>query len=166
MIAIHLATPDDAAIIRVLAETIWWPTYMPIISPGHIRYMLDSIYELDKIEQQIANGEQTYLLLTEDGEPKGFAAYAALPDDESVIKVHKLYCLPEAQGQGYGRMLINAVEQALAEAGKTVMELNVNRNNPAVRFYEKMGFDIVKSEDIEIGKGFILNDYVMRKSIS
>lgn len=165
MITMHLATPDEAALIRVLAETIWWPTYMPIISPGHIRYMLDSIYELDKIEQQIASGEQTYLLLTVDGEPKGFTAYALRHENPEVYKIHKLYCLPGSQGMGYGRMLIQAIEEAVKKDGKKIIELNVNRNNPAVAFYQKMGFEIIRSEDIDIGKGFFMNDYVMRKEL-
>lgn len=165
MIAMHLATPEEAALIRVLAETIWWPTYMPIISPGHIRYMLDSIYELDRIEQQIASGEQTYLLLTVDGEPKGFTAYAPRSENPDVYKVHKLYCLPDSIGKGYGRMLIEAIEKAVAKEGKKTIELNVNRNNPAIGFYEKMGFNIIRSEDIDIGKGFFMNDYVMRKEL-
>jgi hypothetical protein len=45
------------------------------------------------------------------------------------------------------------------------LELNVNRHNPATVFYQKMGFEIVYSEDIDIGQGFWMNDYVMRKTL-
>ena len=44
------------------------------------------------------------------------------------------------------------------------LELNVNRQNIAVGFYKKLGFNIVAEEDISIGNGFFMNDYVMQIS--
>jgi ribosomal protein S18 acetylase RimI-like enzyme len=41
------------------------------------------------------------------------------------------------------------------------MILNVNRFNPAVSFYEKYGFRTVKEEVIDIGNGFVMDDFVM-----
>ena len=31
----------------------------------------------------------------------------------------------------------------------------------AVGFYEKLGFTVIKEEDIDIGNGFFMNDYFM-----
>ena len=45
------------------------------------------------------------------------------------------------------------------------VELNVNRKNPAMYFYKKMGFELLEKTDIAYGK-FWLNDYVLRKSIA
>ena len=41
------------------------------------------------------------------------------------------------------------------------LELNVNRKNKAINFYKKYGFTILKEEDIDIGEGYFMNDYVM-----
>jgi ribosomal protein S18 acetylase RimI-like enzyme len=49
---------------------------------------------------------------------------------------------------------------AIEEAMKTII-LNVNRFNPAVSFYEKYGFRTVKEEVIDIGQGFVMDDFVM-----
>ena len=43
----------------------------------------------------------------------------------------------------------------------TAVELNVNRDNPAISFYKKLGFGIKREEDIDIGEGFFMNDYVL-----
>jgi len=37
----------------------------------------------------------------------------------------------------------------------------VNRQNNAKNFYEKLGFVVIKEEDIDIGNGYFMNDYVM-----
>jgi hypothetical protein len=44
------------------------------------------------------------------------------------------------------------------------LELNVNRKNPAMYFYKKIGFELYEKADIAYGK-FWLNDYVLRKSL-
>ena len=45
--------------------------------------------------------------------------------------------------------------------GASEIELNVNRYNPAKTFYEKIGFTLIGQEDIDIGGGHFMNDYIM-----
>ena len=163
MITIREAVTEDAQSIQLLAEAIWWPTYSPILSEEQIKYMLAKMYDLQTISQQIASGAQSYLLLYVDSTPTGFAAYSPRTENPEVYKLHKLYCLTETKGKGYGKLLLLAVEAKVKDAGKNILELNVNRHNPALGFYEKMGFETVYSEDIDIGNGYQMNDYVMRK---
>ena len=40
------------------------------------------------------------------------------------------------------------------------IELNVNKNNETTGIYEKLGFKRIRSEVIDIGKGFVMDDYV------
>jgi len=159
---IRQAIIDDAATIQTLAETIWWPTYSPILSPEQLQYMLDHIYDLATIIQQITTGEQTYLLLSDEEEYIGFASYAPRSEDPSVFKLHKLYCLPQTKGRGLGKMLLNDVEKRTMEQGVDVLELNVNKYNPAKGFYDKMRYKVIREEDIPVGP-YWMNDYVMRK---
>lgn len=164
MLEVRNAIVDDAETIQKLAEAIWWPTYSPILSEAQIRYMLDNIYDLDSIREQIVNGTQTYLLLYDDTVPTGFASYSARQENNDVYKLHKLYCLVETKGKGYGRLLLNEVEKKVLAAGKSVLELNVNRYNPAKGFYEHLGYAVAYEEDLPIGD-YWMNDYVMRKEL-
>jgi len=165
MVTIRRATSNDAETIQKLAEIIWWPTYEPILGKEQVRYMLDLFYNTEKIEKQISTGEQTYLLLEEDDKPLAFAAYAPRTENPDIYKLHKLYCHPDTRHKGYGRLLVNAVEKETKEAGKNILELNVNRYNPAISFYKRIGFSTVYIEDIEIGNGYQMNDYIMRKQL-
>jgi len=165
MYSIRAATINDVEIIRQIADKTWWEAYLPILEKEQIAFMLGELYSVEKITSQIKNDSQTYLLLEEEGRSVAFAAYSPCDEDPKIYKLHKLYCLPETQGKGYGKMLINAVAQKTLEAGKHMLDLNVNRHNKAKNFYEKMGFMVAYEEDIPIGP-YWMNDYVMRKELS
>lgn len=163
MITITEARAKDAAIICDIAERTWPDAYGEILSREQIRYMLDTIYDEESIRRQIT-GDHVYLLLLQEDKPVAFADYGPRQEDPEVYKLHKIYCLPETQGKGYGRILTEEVCKRVVEAGKSVLELNVNRHNKAKSFYEKMGFSIAYQEDIPIGEYF-MNDFVMRKKL-
>jgi N-acetylglutamate synthase-like GNAT family acetyltransferase len=164
MYTIRKATVSDVEAILDIAEKTWWVTYGPILEHEQITFMLSEIYTDEKIRDQIVSDTQTYLLLLEDELPVAFAAYSPRAENADIYKLHKLYCLPVTQGKGYGKILINTVAQKTIDAGKHVLELNVNRYNNAKTFYEKMGFTIASEEDISIGP-YWMNDYVMRKEL-
>ena len=164
MYFIRTATTDDVETIRDIADKTWWTAYSSILEKEQISFMLGDIYSVEKITSQLKNNTQTYLLLIEDNTPVAFAGYSPREEDPEIYKLHKLYCLPETQSKGYGKILINEVINKTREAGKHTLDLNVNRYNKAKNFYEKMGFEVAYEEDIPIGK-YWMNDYVMRKEL-
>jgi GNAT superfamily N-acetyltransferase len=164
MYTIRTATVNDVETILSIADTTWWVAYSPILEKEQITFMLNEIYSADKIGKQVVENLQTYLLLEEQGTPVAFAAYSPREENADIFKLHKLYCLPQTQGKGYGKILINAVAQKTKDAGKHILELNVNRYNKALSFYEKMGFEVAYEEDIPIGP-YWMNDFVMRKEL-
>lgn len=164
MYHINKANVSDVETIRQLANEIWWDCYAPILEPEQITYMLAEIYSAERITEQLWNGTQTYLLLLEEDQPVAFAAFSPREENPHIYKLHKLYCLPEKQGKGYGKALLNAVIENVKEAGKHILELNVNKYNKAKAVYEKAGFKVIYKEDIPIGPYF-MNDFVMRKEI-
>ena len=164
MYHIRQATTNDVATILQIAEQTWWATYSPILATEQITFMLGEIYTEEKITRQIAENQQTFLLLIENNIPVAFAGYSPRDEDPEIYKLHKLYCLPVTQGKGYGKILIEEVCNRVIRAGKHTLDLNVNRYNKAKTFYEKMGFTVVYEEDIAIGP-YWMNDYVMRKEL-
>lgn len=143
----------------IVAET--WPhTYGAIQTEGQIRYMIDLFYKTAALEQQMAQGHQ-FLLLMDDTKAIGFAGFEPGYNGRRQTKLHKLYVLPGIHGKGSGKQLLDAVKEATLAAGHDRLLLNVNRYNKATGFYEKQGFTITGEEDIDIGNGYFMNDYVM-----
>lgn len=73
--------------------------------------------------------------------------------------------LPDAQGKGVGRKLIEKAVEIAQEKGIENVILNVNRFNKAVSFYQKLGFKISSEVNIDIGKGYLMEDYIMNYTI-
>jgi diamine N-acetyltransferase len=164
MYHIREATIADVDVIIQIAQETWWPTYSPILTTEQINFMLGLLYSTEKIQHQLSTGEQTFILLIEDEVPVAFAGYSPREENPDIYKLHKLYCLPQTQGKGYGKIMIDEVCRRVLAAGKHTLDLNVNRYNKAKSFYEKMGFTVVYEEDIPIGE-YWMNDYVMRKEL-
>lgn len=158
------ATLADISIIQNLAERTWEPTYHEILSPEQIAYMFGVIYTPEALLKQMQEG-QTFLLMYEQNTPVGFASYSVKDDIGEVYKLNKIYLLPSAQGKGYGKLLLDMVEEAVKDCGASMLDLNVNRFNKAKSFYERCGFTVHQQEDIPIGP-YWMNDYVMRKILT
>ena len=164
---IEPATLNDIPTIIKLAEATWEPTYRFIISGEQLEYMYRVIYSPASLKRQITEKHHSFLLAYVADEPAGFASFSPLPaaeDGAAGFKLHKIYVLPTKQGQGLGLHLIEAVENAARQAGGQFLDLNVNRYNPAIAFYERRGFARHSEVDVPIGPYF-MNDYVMRKDL-
>lgn len=163
--SIHEASPLEIEIIQSLIQRIWKPTYREILSDEQMEYMLARMYDPLTLRNQMDEGH-TFLLLNEDNTPVGFAGYQFDYPEKGICKLHKLYLLPETQGKGLGKMLIHEVIERAEKAGQHSLLLNVNRFNKAFDFYTRYGFEIKGEEDIDIGSGYFMNDYIMEYKLN
>ncbi len=150
----------DVEEFHFLAHKIWPVTFKNILSPAQIEYMLQMMYSKESLVKQQEDGCKLYLLQA-DQQNIGFLSIQHDKDNTSKTKVQKIYVLPEFHGTGAGRFLMDfALAEAKKEGAKAVF-LNVNRYNNAVGFYEHYGFKKMYSEDIDIGNGYLMEDWVM-----
>jgi len=92
--------------------------------------------------------------------------YTAIePKENNHFKLHKIYLSPSLQGKGIGRFLLEEMEKKAKTLGAEKLFLNVNRFNKAIHFYQRHGYNILREEDIDIGNGYFMNDYVMQKNL-
>jgi RsiW-degrading membrane proteinase PrsW (M82 family)/ribosomal protein S18 acetylase RimI-like enzyme len=160
--ALRKAFPHDIPLIRDMAFKIWPVTYGSILTKDQLDYMLGLLYSEKRLEEDMQNGIQ-FAMLYDGVQPIGFASIGMT--EPQVYKLHKLYVLPSYQGKGAGRFIINDLINLIKQKGATTLLLNVNRNNPAKNFYEKLGFTIIREEDVDIGNGYFMTDYVMEKKV-
>lgn len=159
------ATTDHIYNIQVLSNVIWPATFSNILSQEQISYMMDMMYSTSSLEKQMNELNHHYLLAEEDGEYLGYLSYELNYKGTPITKIHKIYVLPSVQGKGVGRLFIDAVSKLALKNSNTLLSLNVNRYNKAIDFYKRMGFDFFTSENIDIGNGFLMEDYVMNKDL-
>lgn len=151
---------NDIPFIQQIVKETWPVAYGDILSKQQIDYMLGLFYSAPSLQQQLSNGHH-FLIAVHNEEAVGFAGFNQL--QPTTYKLQKLYVLPSAQKTGVGRALLGEVEGWVQSKGGKRLHLNVNRQNPATTFYQKWGFTIIRQEDIDIGNGYFMNDFVMEK---
>jgi ribosomal protein S18 acetylase RimI-like enzyme len=160
---IRTASVSDIETIRNLSHAIWPVVYKEMISSEQIGYMLQMMYSQDSLMRQMTDEACVFLIAEYNDAPIAFASYSLLNDTH--YKLHKLYVLPEMHGKGYGKMLMSEITKRAIEAGGSSITLQVNKNNKAVHFYHALGFTVASELVLDIGGGFVMDDFIMLKQL-
>jgi len=153
------ADERDVYLIQEIAHKVWPNTYSSILPEGQVEYMLQLIYNPESLKNQMKNLHHRFLILEQEGRGLGFADYSIV--EPGLFKLQKLYVLTELQGKGAGRYLLDEVIKNIRRENAETLILTVNRNNNAKSFYEKQGFKVSREEKVDIGNGYIMDDYIM-----
>jgi len=161
---LKLLSSGELKIVQDLAHAIWPETFQEILTPMQIAFMLEWMYNLETLQKQANEGHQFYLLSNKE-KAIGFIGIQPFHPRKNELKIHKIYVLPSEQGTGAGKKLLFSAKEIALKNGIEKLVLNVNRFNKAVTFYQHLGFQVDREENISIGNGFWMEDYVMSLSI-
>ncbi len=148
---------EQIALVVQLARQIWSEHYLNIIGQAQIDYMLARFQSSAAIAAQLREGYE-YFLLQHCGQYVGYAAIRAEADSRRLF-ISKLYLVDTVRGQGMGRASLQYLARLADARGLNGMWLTVNKNNPALNAYLKVGF--VKTADVvtDIGGGYVMDDF-------
>jgi ribosomal protein S18 acetylase RimI-like enzyme len=167
MITIQEASLQELAKVREVALKTWPQTFQGILTPDQIEYMMNWMYDLEALKIQVLGNNHVFLLAMENDECLGFCSYQLHAKDNNKTKIHKIYILPDTQGKGIGKKLLERVKEIAIGEGDCFLYLNVNKyNQKAIAFYKRIGFYEDFKEVIDIGNGFVMDDVVMETKIS
>jgi GNAT superfamily N-acetyltransferase len=147
------ATIDDAREIARVHVTSWRSTYKALLP----REFLDSLSQPEyaaRWTRFIDRGASRVYVVEHAGELIGFATGGPERAGETGYtgELYAIYILDAFQRHGYGRELVRAVVTGLRDMGLDDMIIWVLRDNqPARRFYERMGGVYVRAQPITIG---------------
>ena len=164
MLSIRRASEADCALIRRLAGEVFPATYREILAPAQLDYMMEWMYSEESLQGQFRAGH-VWFIASSDGEPCGYVSVERQGGD--LFHLQKIYVLPHFQGAHCGSFLFREAVRYIKEVHPEpcMLELNVNRNNKALHFYEHMGMKKLREGDFPIGNGYYMNDYIMGKEI-
>ena len=161
---VPLTAPELAEVIA-LAHRIWHAHYPGIISPAQIDYMLTQRYSVERLQRELAMPEIRWELARQARQLLGFASTIHLPEMQE-LKLDKIYVAPAAQSQGVGRALVASALARAQTLACHALILAVNKNNKsAIRAYHRFGFVVRAEAKVDIGAGFIMDDFIMARSL-
>ncbi len=148
--------------IEILADTIWREHYIPIIGKPQVDYMLDKFQSATTVEQQVSEGYQYYILKSETK----YVGYVSIKKEAQDLFLSKLYLLKSERGKGFGKNAMSFVENKAKELACDSISLTVNKGNTnSIKAYKNLGFENLCAIVIDIGNGFVMDDYKMRKQV-
>ncbi|WP_303315540.1 GNAT family N-acetyltransferase [Flavivirga abyssicola] len=148
--------------IEKLANVIWREHYIPIVGKPQIDYMLDKYQSAGAIERQVADGFEYFLMAYEET-PVG---YISVKKEDEALFLSKIYVLSSHRGKKIGKKAMLFIEEKAKDYQLKNIRLTVNINNTnAIKAYEKLGFVNVGPLVTDIGNGFVMDDYQMKKTV-
>ncbi len=165
MMTIRNNTDTNFTSVRAIANEVWPIAYGAILSPEQLKYMMEMMYSVASLQKQAQEHKNQFILAIKNEIPVGFAAFEIDYGQTSKTKIHKIYILSNQQGNGIGRNLMDYITQQAIQNKQEALLLNVNKFNSAQYFYKKLGFVISYEEIIDIGNGYVMDDFVMEKPI-
>ena len=166
MIEVVKVNKQHIPTIRALAQEYWPVAFVSILSASQIAYMMEMMYSHSSLEGQMNKGHQ-FAIASKNNEKVGYMSYETDCEGMGKTKIHKLYISPHYQRMGVGKAMVDFVSQQALLANNSALFLNVNKyNNKAISFYNKHQFQLVKEEEIDIGDGFIMDDYVFELALT
>lgn len=165
MFLIRIAEIKDNLLINKLASQVWANTYGEILTREQLEFMFEAMYAPENITKQMTEQGHTYFIVYANNEPCGYFSLEQKEPDTYIFQ--KIYALPQTQGTGVGRYMIEQGIAYLKSIHPTPFKamLYVNRENPAVGFYKHLGFHIADTRDHPIGNGYYMNDYIMEMEV-
>ena len=152
--------PQQIEQLVKLAKEIWNEYFPPIIGQAQVDHMLQKFQNEQAIAEQTAGGYE-YFFITHDEVNIGYVGFKRNLLD-NVLELSKFYVHADNRNNGVGRQAMTIIKQEASESGLEKIVLKVNRDNSlAINAYLKYGFKKVGESNIDIGDGFIMEDWVL-----
>ncbi len=159
---IKVSTIPQFGIIETLAKEIWTEHYTSIIGSEQVGYMLNKFQSMAAVEAQIVDGYE-YFIIDVKGANIG---YLSVRKENKSLFLSKIYLLSSSRGQGFGKEALLFVESHAKSYGLDKIRLTVNKNNTgSIKVYVNIGFFQVDAVVMDIGGGYVMDDYVFEKLI-
>ena len=159
---IPATTTEALQTIEDLATIIWNEHYTPIIGKAQVDYMLEKFQSVATMNAQVQQGYLYYTIFYKE-EAVG---YLAVQKQEETLFLSKVYLLKSMRGKKIGKAAFQYIEHKAKTLGCESITLTVNKyNTGSIKAYEAMGFESIEALVIDIGNGYVMDDYKMVKAL-
>ncbi|QHQ60733.1 GNAT family N-acetyltransferase [Anaerocolumna sedimenticola] len=156
---------DEIKKVAAAATKIWHEHFTAILSSEQIDYMVDKFQSEKAITNQIETSSYRYYMIRVEEKLIGYFAIKEEEPEKSLF-LSKLYLYKEYRGYGIASKAFEFMTDLCRQKGYHKIWLTVNRyNENTIKVYEKKGFIKVRTQVADIGNGFVMDDYIMEKTI-
>lgn len=161
---VGLKRVNDLGELAELAAEIWNEYWVDLLSKEQIAYMIEKFQSKSAMEEQVKNENYTYFHITSRDRIIG---YTGLCVKEDYLFISKFYIKKEFRNKGFGGRAFELMMKYAQMSNRYKLRLTVNKNNKkTILTYTNWGFRKIDSVVVDIGNGFVMDDYIMEYKIT
>jgi ribosomal protein S18 acetylase RimI-like enzyme len=166
-IEIRPAGLPEAQMIADIARKTFMETYGEMNTPENMEAYLNSQFSDEKLVEELEHPRTRFFLAYLNGIP---VAFTKLRDDRKAkkleeikaLEIQRIYVLQEYQGFSMGKAMVDMIKDVARKDGYQTIWLQVwQKNNKAIRFYQKAGFTVFETANFLLGNS-CQQDFLMR----
>ncbi|HXL58708.1 MAG TPA: GNAT family N-acetyltransferase [Chitinophagaceae bacterium] len=163
--------PDDADMLQQLSITTFTDTYEEYNTEEDMQLYIAQHFSQDILLDELNSKENFFFIAMLNDEP---AAYIKLRTSHELsqlknkknIELERIYVVKHLQGTGLGNRLIQYGVEFAQQKGYNTMWLGVwTRNEKAINFYKKCGFEIFGEHEFILGTDEQI-DWLMKRELT
>lgn len=155
------AEAADLPAVRGLLVETWHATYDGIYGWRRVAEITNAWHSLDNLTAQLGRDSGAFLIALVGDEIIATSSARLEPDRAALLT--RLYVLPQYQGVGVGRTLLQVTLACFPQAPVARLEVE-SQNEPAIVFYERMGFFLQRQARFD-GRDDTPNTLLMAKRL-
>lgn len=158
-----VTTPEDIERLAVLAKNVWQEYFTSLLKEGQVEYMVEKFQSVPALTQQIGHDGYRYYFMQCNDKPVG---YIGIKEEDGKLFLSKLYLKRSHRGKGIASRAFAFLEGICAAKSLSTIWLTVNRyNENTIAIYKKKGFTVIREQAVDIGGGYVMDDFVMEKVV-
>ena len=161
----------DSQILQEVGYQTFNETFKDSNSVDNMNVYLEKAFNIEQVEKELTNTSSQFYFISIDEKVAGYLkvnindAQSEEMGDES-LEIERIYVKKEFQKHGLGKNLLNQAIEIASELNKSKIWLGVwEKNENAIAFYKKMGFDQTGTHSFYMGDEEQI-DFIMTKSLN
>ena len=166
-LTIHIATPKDAALIADLSRETFYNAFAAANTKEDMDKFMNEVFTAEKLMAEFEQPGSIFLLAYAENEVAGYVRLRDknLPEislgTDNIIELARIYTISAGTNKGTGTALMQRSIEIAQEKKRQYVWLGVwEKNEKAIRFYERFGFKKFGVHDFVLGND-VQTDWLM-----
>src|SRR6476659_6640628 len=168
---IRYANEKDSSLLAELGRKTFYDALIEYNTPENMAKYVSTHFSPEIQMSEIKDPDTVFLIAEQNGGPVGYAKLKEQSKGDGVagtnpMELQRIYTIHEYIGKGVGAELMKEAIREAKERGFNCLWLGVwERNERAIKFYEKWGFKRVGGNIFVLGED-IFKDFTMELSLT
>ena len=159
-------TLGDLESLQTLCVQTFTDTYKTQNTPENFQAYISKAFNREQLRNELSHPQSLFYFFLLNHQVIGYLKFNELEAQtekgyDDALEIERIYLLKSAQGQGYGRLMIQKSIEVATSLQKKRIWLGVwEKNSNAIAFYQRMGFTITDTHEFILGddrqKDFIM----------